>query len=137
MDGGRVGRALRLRALLAEAGDGEQHDVLPLRSQRFVAEAQPRQHARAEVLDHQIRLPCQPLDDVHALGLGQVHADAALAGVLLVEVARHAAQHSAPQAREVPGRRFHLYYVRTEVAQHPAGERAGEHPREIEHLDVC
>ena len=100
-----------------------------------MAETEAIHHAGAVVLDHDIA----PLGELGRHGCprggGEVDADVALAGVLLDEVGGESVHLRGGEAGQIAGGRFDLDHLGPEVAEHPGGVRAGQHPGEVENAN--
>ena len=106
----RPGRPERVRA--------EHHDARVDGAQRLVAEPQPLERARLEVLEHDVGLGDEPLEQRHALRRAQVDAEAALVAAAGDEAVREPA--AVAHARRVgEGAVLDLDHVRALI-----GERA-------------
>ena len=123
--------------------------------QHVVAEAQPLQHARRKPFGHDIADAHQVLGDLQPLRVADVQRNAALAGVLVVEMAAHV---GVPDPRQRPGRRvargaaadrrhrrqprvgivlpLDLEALRAHRGEKPRAAGRGEKPGEIEDLDA-
>ena len=130
-----VRRPRRLRTVLTEAGDRQHHEAGVAGRQVRPVEVEPGEDARSEVLDHDVGRGGQIGDELGAAGRVEVHRDVALPRVLLRVVARQAVDDLAPQPCDVALGRLDLDDVGAEVGQHPAGQRPGQHPRQVEHAD--
>ncbi|MCY1228154.1 hypothetical protein D9M72_404520 [compost metagenome] len=136
------GRALRVRAGLAEAGDRAGDDARVHRGKRGVVDAQPLGDADAEVVEHHVglaheiekhRLAGRRLEvDAHALLVAverevvRAHAVARIVRVVLQQAAR---------AFTAAGR-LDLDGARAEVGQQHGAVGAGQHVRQVQHGDV-
>ena len=136
VDDGRIGCAAGLGPIGAKSGDGEHDQTRILFGERCVIEAQPCHDAGAEVLDEYVRTGSQPSGQCRACRRRQVHADIPLACVLLKVIPGQPGDLPAPQAGQIPVRRFQLDHVGTQVRQHPPGERTGENPGQVQHFET-
>ena len=131
---GVVTRSVGERAVLAVRGNGTPDEPrIPLRH-FFGGKPQPRQRARAEVLDQHIA-PCEQPRERFASALRlQVQRDAAFPPVHCEEVGAFAVREGrTPGARVVAGGWFDLEDLGAEVGEQHGGVRAGEDAREVGH----
>ena len=111
-----AGRMLRFRSVAIESRD-RQHDELRIEpAQLVVAWHQPRHHTRAIVLDQHVGLANHIEHQFARTGRAQIESDVAFAGILLMEIARHAADDRSPLPRGIAVRRLDFYDVGAEIA---------------------
>jgi hypothetical protein len=127
---------VRQLALLTQTGD-RAHDEIGLdRAQGFPVEAEFLHHARGEVLHHHIDLLDQLAADFLGFGFAQVHAQGALAAVVLDEVAAAAFALHRQHARGVAGEGFDLDDVGAGLGHQPGAVGTGDIVAEIQDLDA-
>ena len=140
-----VGGVVRLRAILAKAGDGAVDQARVDFFQAGVIEAELGQGAHLVVLQQDVRLQRQRAHDLLAFAGIEVDRDGALAAVGGQVVARFARlvavlvfqERRAPAARVVADfRPFDLDHVGAEIGQDLARPRAGQDAAQIEHFDM-
>ena len=131
VDGGGVGDHVRPRALVAGTAHADVHDVRVPRPHVVVVEAPAGQHAGREVLHQHVGLLDHRADDGDGLGPLHVQRHEALRAVPHVEVREVGRVH---QRGPLGG--LELQHVGAEVAQDAVGERAGQHPREVDDADA-
>ena len=122
----------RHHAVLPVAGDRAVDELRVAGAHRGVAEAEPIEHTRPEVLEHDVGGGRETGDDVAAAVEAQVDGDASLPAVLLGEVHREPADPRLRRAGEVTLGRLDLDHVGAEVGQRLAARRARQHPRQVE-----
>jgi hypothetical protein len=88
--------------VLAEPGDRAVDEARILAARRLGAEPEPLHHARARVLDDDVRDPREPLREAPVGVALQVEAEAPFAAVERREVAALAASERRRVAEEVP-----------------------------------
>ena len=102
-----------------------------------IVETVPREVAGLEVLDDDVGLRRHALHETLAARLLEVHANALLAPVDGEEVGRLGLHEGRPEtARVVSAGRLDLPDGRAEVGEYLRRERAGEHARQVEDLQV-
>ena len=102
-----------------------------------LAEAPLVERAELVVLDQHVGPRDQPAQDLACLRLAEIEPEAALVAVDAEIVCRLAADMRwSPGAGIVAIRRLDLDDLRAHVAERHRAQRAGQHPREIEHLDA-
>ena len=141
--------ALRAHARLLDVDD-----VRLDRTQHVVSQSPVIEHARRKTLRDDVRHRHQALRDLEALRVPDVERDAALAGILVVELPAHVRIGDALQrrrgliARSAASERrhrgeprirvaleLHLDALGAECAQEPRAAGRGEEPREVEDAD--
>lgn len=131
--GGQLGR----RALGPEAADCGVDEPRVLAPQHVPADAEPVEHARAEVLEHDVRLAREAAEGRGAALALEVEHDAPLVPVHLHEEAGHVRRAGAAHvAGGVADRRLDLDHVGAHVAEDLAAERAGDDRRQVEDADA-
>ena len=129
------------------------NDVRPDRLQHVPAQPQPLQHAGRETLGYDIAHPHQVLGNRQPLGMADIQRNAALAGILVVELPAHVEVfHPRQRPRRGIARRpsadrrhrrqarvgivlpLHLVAFRAHRGQEPGPTRRGQEPREIQDL---
>ena len=138
-----VAGAAALRSVVAEAGDREDDEARVAAHQLLDAEAEPFEHAGAEVLHQHVGPLDEPDQDVLVGLVLEVERDRLLVAVGAEEVRRLArvglADERRPPAAGVVAAagRLHLDHPGTEVAEHLGGVRPGEGPGEVDDEQVC
>ena len=132
---GVVAGLLRERPRLAEARDRRVDDGGVGGADGCIAQAEPLGHAGQEVLDEHVGLAGQLEGQARALGLLEVHRDAALVAVHGGEGSAHPA--GSPQRAQVvaPSRPLQLDHVGAEIAQQRRAVRPRDNTREVEDAD--
>ncbi len=131
-----------LRSVVAEAGDREHHQARVAGLERLDAEAEPVEHAGAEVLHQHVGPVDQPEQDVLVGRVLEVEGDRLLVAVAGEEVGRLdrlgvAHEGRTPAAGVVPGAgRLDLDHPGAEVTEHHPGVRPGEGAGEVDDEDV-
>jgi hypothetical protein len=131
-----------LRSVVAETGDREDHQPRVAGLQRLDAEAEPVEHAGAEVLHQHVGPVDQAEQDVLVRLVLEVEGDRLLVAVAREEVRRLerlgvAHERRPPAAGVVPGAgRLDLDHPGAEVPEHHPRVRAREGPREVDDEDV-
>ncbi len=130
-------RPLTVRSCLSEAGCASEDDAWIARGESLVADAELVERAGREVLHHDVDLLREAQEQVPPFVGLQVDGDGALPAVDAEEVRAPVVLVWARGAGDVAvGRPLDLDHVGAEVAQHHGGVGPGEHPREVEDLDV-
>ena len=130
--------AVAVGAVLAEPRDRAVDDARLPRARLLVADAEPRDGADAQVLEHHVGALEQPEEDRLAVGVLQIERDALLVAVQVDEVRRLVAiERRAPRARDLAVERLDLDDLRAVVAEHRRRERAGERMGQIQDDEVA
>ena len=134
-----VGRSVRIGA--GEAAHGGDHHARMARAERIGLEPQVGGGRRAVVVHEQVGRGEEPVEGDAAVIGAQVEDDPALVAVDRREVGtaavgRVAPPWRAPGAGLVARRRLDLDDVGAEVGEEHGGERAGQHPAEVDDPDA-
>ncbi|MNR19231.1 hypothetical protein D3C85_1360110 [compost metagenome] len=125
--------AVAIRTGLAVAGDGDVDQLRVDRLQRFIAQAQPIHHARAELLQDDVVVTHQLLDQLHRLRPFQVQGDAALVAVEVGVAGGLAAVVGRQDTHQVgTAGGFHPQHLGAHVGQQQRGERPRQQGGEVE-----
>ena len=136
-----IAAARRIRPGVAEAGDGaiDQARVEPRK--RGIVQAIAGERPGLEVLNHDVGFGGHAPDNVGALGLGEIHGDAALVAVGAQIIGRVGDAIGALNKRRPPGpcvvasaRPLDLPDLGPEIAENLRRPGAGEYPRQVENL---
>ena len=132
-----VARAAALGPVVPEPGDREDDQPRVDLVQPLVREAEPVQHAGAEVLHQHVGAGHQPGQELPALLGLQVGGHRLLVAVRREEVRRHgvvlrADEGRPPGAGVVAGGGLHLDHPRAEVGEHHRGVRTRERTGEVD-----
>jgi hypothetical protein len=141
LEDGVVAATLRKRAGLPEAGAGHVDDARVDGADRRIVEAVALERADREILQENVGAARQRADDVLALFGAQVDGDRLFRTVEREVVSAFVAAVPLDERLEGAGlvaapRLLDLDHGRAQLGQDHAGERAGQHPREIEDRDV-
>ncbi len=101
----------------------------------LVAEVEPVDDPRTEVLEHDVAHSREVCDELLAGVRRQIDGHATLAAVLLREVRRKSAHARLGRASQVALGRLDLDDVRAEVCERLATRRPGQHTGQIQHPD--
>jgi hypothetical protein len=125
----------RERPGLAVAGHAREHDPGVGLGEHVVAEVPPLERARAQVLDHHVRLADEVEHQLLAARLAQVERDAPLAARLHRPEQLASAVLTVPPAAQLVGLvgRLDLDHVGAEVGHQPPCERTGDQRADLEH----
>jgi hypothetical protein len=130
-------RAVGVRAVETEAGHVAAHEVGLDRPQRVAPEAHPVHHARAVVVDHDVRPGEQPAEHLLRLVGAEIERDRALIAVEGGEVERVAVARGTLRAHRVAlAGRLHLDDLRPHVREEHRAERPGDDARQIDDADA-
>ena len=141
LEDGVVALAVRVGAGLAEAGAGDVDDALVDGADRRIVEAVALERADREVLQKHVGLLREIAHDRLAVRRAQVDGDrllGAVAGEVVGALGRAVFSTNGSKLRvsSPAPRLLDLDHGRAELGQDHAGERAGEHPRQVENGDV-
>ena len=137
LDDGIVGGLVGVGALLAEAVDGHVDDVGRDFADGGLVEAEPLDHAGAEVLHEHVGAGGEPPDDVGALRSLEVDGERALVAVEVEERGGEAVAAVAVGARVVArARLLDLDDVGALVGQDHGGPGARQHRGEVDDADA-
>ena len=131
------GAAVTPGGVSTEAVQREQHRARVCRMDHVPTETEPCQHARSEVLQHDVALAREIDHQIDTSRLAQINAQRALSDIRKGEKAGHAAivpRRNLPDL--VTTWRLDLDDVRTEVREDAADVRARDDTREIEHSHI-
>ena len=128
-----VAGQMRERALLAEGRNRAHHDARVERPRGFVVQAHPRDHAGREILHHHVDLGHEFLENRERVRIFDVEAEAALAEVLLDEVAAAMIAVKRQHASAVAvGRDLHFDNIGAHLRHHPGDGGSGDELGEVE-----
>ncbi len=132
-----VARAVVITAVLPEAADRDQNDVVLARAQLFPADAPAVERAGTEVLDHEVGAAAQVEKDLAAPWRVEIEREAALVTVerRLHERERRlrAGQERRRAARDLSGRVLDLDHVGAVIGEDAASHRARPRGGELDH----
>ena len=133
LDDGVVHRLVGERAVLAPAAHGDVDDVRLDGLQVVVVDAEPRHHARAEVLHEDVRRAGEVEDHLPPCRGFRVHRDRTLVAVVVHERRREVALAVARPPHMVAAQgRLHLHDVRPLIGEHHRAVGPGDHRGEID-----
>ncbi|OPZ95528.1 MAG: hypothetical protein BWY71_02211 [Planctomycetes bacterium ADurb.Bin412] len=132
-----VSRLVTIGAPVAETGNGTINDILPHLPDRLIIKLQTVHHPGGEVFNQHIAFAYQVVNQLHALGMLQIYADAFFPPVAVNVVGALGDPLVGLDQGEMPLIGpflvfFHLDNVRPHVRQRARGEGAGQHPGEIQ-----
>src|SRR5215471_5581235 len=122
--------------VLTEAGYRYEDDPAVQDGQPLVVEAHRAHDTRPDVLEHDIRLGDEGREDLLALRMPKVEADALLAPVVHGEVHALPADHGRMLARLLAARRLDLDHLGAQVGEQHAAARARLEARQFEDADA-
>lgn len=129
---------VRVGALGAEGRQRTEDRARVAGVQHLPAEAEPAQHPRREVLDHDVGPVREPQRQVEAARVLEVQPDRPLAGVVLDvragDVVLGVADGHRQRPHQVAGGLLDADHVGAHVREHPRAERPGDHVAEVEDL---
>src|SRR5712671_2420112 len=126
---------VRGRSDLSAQRNRGHHDAWIDCAHGLVIEAHARDHARREVLDHNIDFAHQVAYDRDCGGIFHVEAEALLAAVLLDVIAAAAIAEKGQMSRTVTARRqFEFNYFSAHLGHQARDRRASEYLAEVENL---
>ena len=137
LDDGIVHGLVGIGPCLAPTAHRNVHDVRLHRLEIVVVQAQPRHHARAEVLHENVRLLGEIQDHLPPRRRLRIHGNGALVAVVVHEGGGEVALAVTRPPRMIAAqRRFHLHHVRALIGEDHGAVGAGDHGGEIHHADA-
>ena len=131
-----MGRAVAVRAGLAEGGDGGVDDLRRPGADGLVADAEALDHAGAEGLENHVGALGKAHEGLAPGRALEIDGEAPLAPVRVAEIDRVAALGGPDRAGGIAALRIlDLDHVRTVIGHHHRQVRARQEPGEIQHPD--